>query len=141
MNRYLLVIQPSITIRYNYNTLTRKDNNMKKYVSAALVDEFLKYHEDEDNYVNNRNGFDKMYSILEKYDDSNGNDNVDVAFLKATPEDQQRMVDLIRPKKKVGQRGYAQELYYNALNDEFSRDYTDGIIDIMDALFAEGWIL
>lgn len=114
---------------------------MKKYVSAALVDEFLKYHEDEDNYANNRNGFDKMYSILEKYDDSNGNDSVDVAFLKATPEDQKRMVDLIRPNKKVGQRGYAQELYYNALNGEFGRDYNDGIVDIMDALFAEGWIL
>lgn len=114
---------------------------MKKYVSAALVDEFLKYHEDEDNYANNRYGFDRMYDILEKYDDSNGNDNVDVAFLKATPEDQQRMVDLIRPKKKVGQRGYAQELYYKALEGEFVKSYSAGVIDALEALFAEGWIL
>lgn len=114
---------------------------MKKYIKASLIEEFLKYHDDENNYSRNRDGFDKMYAILEKYDDSNGNDTVDVAFRKATPADQQKMVDLIRPEKRPGQKGYAQELYYKALEGEFDKSYNDGIIDAIEALFEEGWIL
>lgn len=58
---------------------------MKRYIrSESLVDTFLRYHDDPNNYPNNEDNFDKMYAILEKYDDSNGNDTVDVAFNKAT---------------------------------------------------------
>ena len=85
---------------------------MQRYVkSESLVDKFLRYHDDESNWAHNQNGFDKMYEILEKYDDSNGTDTVDVAFMKATP---------------AGEYGKG--------------DYYDGIKDAFDALFREGFL-
>lgn len=104
---------------------------------------FLKYHDDEANYANNPDGFDKMYSILEKYDNSNGNDTVDIPFRKATPEDQNKMISLIAPKIKFGEEGYSASLYKAAANydvDNASRDYCDGVTDAIDALIAEGII-
>lgn len=111
---------------------------MKRYVKASKVDTFLKYHEDEDNWVNNRDGFDKMYAILEKYDDSNGNDTVDVTFMKATPEDQDRMLRLITPGPKLGQSGYASKLYNDALSGMYGKEYSSGVADIVQALVKEG---
>lgn len=74
---------------------------MKKYVksssdSNSLVDEFIRYHEDRDNYENNRDGFDKVYSILDKY--GTENENVDEVFVRAPENVQRRMIELIRPK-------------------------------------------
>ncbi len=116
---------------------------MKKKVFASKLSTFLKYHEDEDNYAANPDGFDKMYSILEKYDNSNGNDPVDIPFQKATPEDQDRMIALIKPGYKFGQKGYAQDMYYRALDmdiDNADPEYCKGVVDAIEALFAEGWI-
>lgn len=124
---------------------------MKRYVRASLVDTFLKYHDDENNYASNRDGFDKMYSILEKYDNSNGNDSVDIAFLKATPEDQKKMVDLITPRRpSFGTVEYCRQMYRDALglnrnrnfnsvlSEEASKDYCNGITDAFVALFETG---
>ena len=74
---------------------------MKKYVksssdSNSLLDEFMRYHEDPDNYEKNRDGFDKVYSILDKY--GTENENVDEVFVRAPENVQRRLVDLIRPK-------------------------------------------
>ena len=114
---------------------------MKRYVKASLVDEFLKYHDDETNYYNNEEGFNKMYDILEKYDDSNGNDTVDVAFRKAPLEEQLEMIELIKPSPKLGQDGYAREFYQKAVNEDFgddtNRDYCEGVRDAFEALFEE----
>jgi len=70
---------------------------MKRYIRSSLVDEFLKYHEDGENYNRNPEGFNKVYDILDKYTDDL-NEPVDVTFVKATPKDQMRMVSLIRPR-------------------------------------------
>lgn len=117
---------------------------MKRQIKASsLTDLFLQYHENAENYNNNRAGFDKMYSILDKYDTSNGNDSVDVVFEKATPEDQERMIELIRPKASVpGQDGYALRMYYEAMSGDWSddRSYNEGIVDAFEALFEEGII-
>lgn len=115
---------------------------MKKYVRAeSLVDTFLKYHDDESNWSSNRNGFEKMYKILDKYDDSNGNDTVDVAFNKATLEDQKRMIELITPERKVGVPGYCKAMYRKAVNRDYEDpSYIDGILDAFDALFREGFL-
>ena len=118
---------------------------MKRYVKSARynnkVDTFLKYHDDENNYHENQAGFEKMYSILEKYDDSNGNNTVDVAFMKASPEDQDRMLALIKPSARYGQPGYCRKLYDQAVNREFEdKRYNEGIIDAFEALIAEGLI-
>lgn len=122
---------------------------MKKYIKASKVDLFLKYHDDENNYYNNKNNFDRMYSILEKYDDSNGNDPVDVAFEKATPEDQDRMLALITPQPKLGQSGYALRLYNYVIDprhssdtyfEHLSSDYCLGVADMVKALIAEGYL-
>lgn len=117
---------------------------MKRYIkSESLVDTFLKYHDDAKNYNENPNGFDKMYSILEKYDDSNGNDSVDVAFLKATPEDQKKMIELITPEVKYNTREGAIKMYYDALAQDIKNagpDYCDGVVDAIECLFESGWL-
>ena len=74
---------------------------MKKYVksssdSNSLLDEFMRYHEDFDNYRKNRAGFDKVYSILDEY--GTENETVDEVFVRAPENVQRRLVDLIRPK-------------------------------------------
>ena len=114
---------------------------MKRMVSAASVSEFMKYHEDPDNYASNHDGFDKMYDILNQY--GSDEEDVDVVFKRATREDQKRMIDLIRPKVKFGQSGYARKLYYDALEcniENASADYCLGVVDAIEALFAEGWV-
>lgn len=113
---------------------------MQRYIkSESLVDKFLRYHDDESNWAHNRSGFDRMYEILEKYDDSNGNDTVDVAFMKATPADQELMVKLITPAPRVGQNGYTKQFYHEVLAGEYGKgDYYDGVRDAFDALFREG---
>ena len=120
---------------------------MKRQIYAtSLVDTFLKYHDDRDNYESNPDGFDKMYEILEKYDDSNGNDTVDVAFLKATPEDQRRMIELITPIPKVGSAVYCKQLYKSAKESNRGYDshgydlYGEGVLDAFEALAAAGYI-
>lgn len=112
---------------------------MKRMVKASKLDTFLKYHDDESNYYNNESGFEKMYEILEKYDDSNGNDTVDIPFLKATPEDQDKMIELITPAPRFSTPGYAKAMYRKAAaNDYEDRNYNEGVVDAFDALFAEG---
>lgn len=112
---------------------------MKKYVRATRVDEFMKYHEDPDNYASNNDGFDKMYDILNKY--GTENEDVDAVFKRATPEDQKRMIELIKPGYKYGQQGYARDLYYKALEcDLDNAEYCRGVVDAIEALFAEGWV-
>lgn len=123
---------------------------MKRMIKASSkVDTFLLYHDDETNWSNNQEGFDKMYKILEKYDDSNGNDTVDVAFEKATPEDQDRMIELITPKARFGQKGYARRLVRYAEDprgsadtffEHLTKDYCEGVVDVVKALIAEGLI-
>ena len=117
---------------------------MKRYLRAAdKVDLFLKYHDDSNNYHHHPGDFDKMYEILEQYDDSNGNDPVNVAFEKATPEDQDRMLALITPGDwalKVGDPGYTRYIYYQALKGYAydSREANEAFVDAIEALFAEG---
>lgn len=114
---------------------------MKKYVRASLLSKFLEYHDDENNYARNPSGFDAMYSILEKYDTSNGNDTVDIAFQKASREDQEKMVRLITPSLRVGEPGYAFRMYQQALENNItnaSTEYCNGVVDAFAALFAEG---
>ena len=62
----------------------------------SILQEFMRYHEDYNNYRRNPSAFDEVYEILDKYDPDLNKDVGDV-FVKATPEDQQLMIDLIRP--------------------------------------------
>lgn len=121
---------------------------MKRAIKASKVDEFLKYHEDPLNYDKNPEGFDKMYEILDKY----GNENEDVGdvFERASAEDQDRMINLIKPKiLSLKDKEYAKKLYQGALNgrlpdelgyDEYSGEYLNGIKDTIDILFEGGWL-
>ena len=116
---------------------------MKRAIKAAsLVDTFMKYHEDENNYYDNPDGFDKMYEILSKYGDES--EDVDVVFKKASPDDQRLMVALIKPRPRhPGERGYAKYFYNAVINGEFgdaSRDYAIGVEDLFHALVSEGYI-
>ena len=114
---------------------------MKRKIFASKLSTFLKYHEDPNNYNNNESGFDKMYKILNKYGDEE--ESVDVVFPRATPEDQDRMIELIKPGYKFGQKGYAQDMYYKALECEIENadpEYCNGVSDFFDALVAEGWL-
>lgn len=121
---------------------------MRKPIRASKVDTFMKYHEDESNYRSHPEAFDRVYNILDKYDTSNGNDSVDVVFLKATPADQDRMIELITPRPShVGQPGYVKRLYEYAEDprssrdtffEDLSRDYCEGVVDTITALIEEG---
>lgn len=103
-------------------------------IASSKLDEFMKYHEDNHNYAANPEGFDRMYSILDKYGDDN--DGVDKPFLRATPEDQQRMIDLINPNKiPLGVKGHAKQLYREALKQ--NNAYSAGVLDAFNSLFQE----
>ena len=114
---------------------------MKKVIRASKVDEFMRYHEDPNNYPSNEDGFNKMYDILNEY--GTENEDVDVVFKRATPEDQDRMIALIKPKPKFGSKEYARKMYYDALEgniENASSDYCSGVEDAIEALFASGWL-
>lgn len=63
--------------------------------SDELLELFLKYHEDNDNYIDNPEAFDRMYKILDKYGDED--EDVNKIFVRAPYEDQVKMVNLITP--------------------------------------------
>lgn len=60
------------------------------------VDDFLKWHDDATNYQYQQDNFEQMYAILDKY--VSEDEAVDEVFKRATPEDQKKMLDLIRPR-------------------------------------------
>lgn len=60
------------------------------------VDDFLKWHDDATNYQYQQDNFEQMYAILDKY--GSEDEAVDEVFKRATPEDQKKMLDLIRPR-------------------------------------------
>ena len=70
-------------------------------LKESLVDTFLKYHDDADNYHNNRYAFNKLYSILNKYaheDENPDSMDVDVLFKRAPEDKQMYMLNLIKPR-------------------------------------------
>ena len=75
-----------------HNTLNEDYDND----STPLVDIFMQYHEDTNNYTNNPSGYDKVYSILDKY--GSEDEDVDKLFSMASEDEQKEMIDLIRPK-------------------------------------------
>ena len=103
------------------------------------VDEFMKYHEDQNNWASNEDGFNKMYDILDKY--GTEDETVDIVFQRASEADQDRMLDLIRPQLELGQKGYAKRLYQEAVHNSRYHDmYNFGVIDAFEALSEEGYI-
>lgn len=101
----------------------------------------MRYHEDPNNYPSNQDGFDKMYNILSEY--GTENEDVDVVFKRATTEDQDKMIALIKPKPKFGSKEYARKMYYDALEgsiENASADYCSGVEDAIETLFACGWL-
>lgn len=122
---------------------------MRRIVKASKVNEFLKYHDDPENYYRNSDKFDQMYKILNKY--GNEDEDVGTVFKRASAEDQDKMLNLIKLNKlRPGDKGFAQKLYYGALEghipdelgyaDYQSKDLLEGIIEGIEALFAEGWV-
>jgi len=111
---------------------------MKRMITASLLDTFMKYHEDADNYSRNRDGFDKMYEILDHY--GNENEDVDVVFSRATPADQERMVQLIKPDPEVGSVEWFQNLYHSNVIEKLNgRQYAEGFSDALFALSEMGY--
>ena len=78
-----------------FNELLAKDYDEDE---DDLVELFLKYHDDPDNYYAHKDNFEKMYQILDKY--GSNDQDVDVRFEKATYSDQKEMLALITPKKE-----------------------------------------
>lgn len=117
---------------------------MKKYVksssdSNSLLDEFMRYHEDPDNYEKNRDGFDKMYDILDKY--GTENENVDEVFVRAPENVQKRLVDLIRPKDNI----YAEDINIQSfdldsiMKDKVQRRIYGKMLNLVDDA-VEPWL-
>ena len=74
-----------------HNTLNECDDSY-----GGLVDIFMQYHEDSNNYRNNPDSYNQVYEILDQY--GSEDEDVDILFLRATEEEQKEMIDLIRPK-------------------------------------------
>lgn len=117
---------------------------MKKYVesssdSNSLLDKFMRYHEDPDNYEKNRDGFDKMYAILDKY--GTENENVDEVFVRAPENVQKRLVDLIRPKDNI----YAEDINIQSfdldsiMKDKVQRRIYGKMLNLVDDA-VEPWL-
>ena len=113
---------------------------IKNDVSASsLVDEFLKYHEDENNHYNNEDGFREMYKILNKYGDEN--ESVDKVFVRAPEAEQKRMIKLIKPKleKLITVSELSDKFYTLLIKEEkgvtgiYEDGYLDGVRDCLDA--------
>lgn len=114
---------------------------MKKVIKAASAEDklnqFIDFHEDDDNWANNESGFDKAYEILDKY--GSEDEPADEVFKRATPEDQDRILELITPGVKYGQEGYCKQMYSKAEGKKFDdKSYGDGVKDAFDAMVAEG---
>ena len=117
---------------------------MKKFTkypitASSLVDEFMKYHEDEDNHYNNEYGFREMYDILSKY--GTENEPVDQVFIRAPEDDQKRMIELIKPDEgeSITISELSDKFYKLQIKDErgntttYEDGYLDGIYDCLDA--------
>lgn len=120
---------------------------MKKYVNSSsdsnfLLDEFMRYHEDPDNYEKNRDGFDKVYSILDKY--GTENETVDEVFVRVPENVQRRLVDLIRPKDNINIQSFdldsimkdkvQRRIYGKMLNlvDDAVEPWLQGVLDLAE---------
>lgn len=114
---------------------------MKRQVTASsMSEEFLKWHDDENNYHQHPEDYDKVYTILNKYGDES--ESVDEVFEKASYEDQREMLRLIKPKKQDAQYGtieYVISNYHAAhAHDLYEPAYADGWADAVDALIDAG---
>ena len=78
-----------------------RNNNRKLHkLNSSLVDTFLRYHDDAENYKNQEVNYDELYDRLSKYAKPGENPedmNVDELFVRATPAEQAYMVRLISP--------------------------------------------
>lgn len=89
--------------------------------SDELLELFLKYHEDADNYRNNSYRFEKMYEILSKYGDQT--ENVDEIFLRAPHSEQVEMVNLIAPAP-------SEDIYESRKSKRMSKKLKEDIEDV-----------
>lgn len=119
--------------------IAREKKNRSIYSSSSsLVDEFMRYHDDEHNHSH---GFSDMYHILEQYGDDS--EPVDVVFRRAPRDQQIRMINLIKPVPKYNTREGARRMYYDALDmniENAGKDYCEGVVDAIEALFDGGWL-
>lgn len=89
--------------------------------SDELLELFLKYHEDADNYRNNSYRFEKMYEILSKYGDQT--ENVDEIFLRAPHSEQVEMVNLIAPAP-------SEDIYESRKSKRMSKKLKEDLNDV-----------
>ena len=75
-------------------------NRNDKKLNSSLVDTFLRYHDDAENYKNQEVNYEELYDRLSKYAKPGENPEdmyVDELFVRATPAEQVSMVRLISP--------------------------------------------
>ena len=109
---------------------------MKQYITASsLTDEFLKYYVSLDDIGQDAYKLNKVYEILDKYGDDT--EPVDKVFVRATPEDQKKMVDIIRPIIRDG----SHEIYEDAVSGSTKGTiYGQGVIDTFNQLLEDGYL-
>lgn len=100
---------------------------MKRLINSSTqsnVDKFLDYYDREGSYTRNPAGFAHVHAILDKYDGSNGNDTVDIAFRKATPSEQAYMIQMIYPENRSDNYTVEEVPFYQAMEGlEDLREY------------------
>lgn len=124
----------------------RYANRNYKKLNSSLVDTFLRYHDDAENYRNQEVNYDELYDRLSKYAKPGENPedmNVDELFVRATPAEQASMVRLISPAN--WDDNFDDEL--NSACNKRKFDSNRGSLnssynsyeDVQDALFDDVW--
>lgn len=107
---------------------------MKKVIKASRASEFARLYNSGDASPNAYRAID---NILFQYGDEN--EDIRDVFERASELEQDKMLALIKPHLRLGQRGYSAQLYRQALRGDIEgEEYCDGISDMIHALITEG---
>lgn len=90
-----------VIFRGKLNSSRKRMNSSRKRLNSSLVDTFLQYHDDEENYKHQDMNYDKLYDMLNAYAKPGENPedmDVDKLFVRAPETEQRAMIALIDPE-------------------------------------------
>ena len=83
------------------NSSRKRMNSSRRKLNSSLVDTFIQYHDDEENYNHQAMNYDKLYDMLNAYAKPGENSedmDVDKLFERAPETEQRAMIALIDPE-------------------------------------------
>lgn len=90
-----------VIFRGKLNSSRKRMNSSRRKLNSSLVDTFIQYHDDEENYNHQAMNYDKLYDMLNAYAKPGENPedmDVDKLFVRAPETEQRAMIALIDPE-------------------------------------------